>query len=307
MKKAFGIEYKHGDFLRSKTLQDVLANRAKRDLIMLNPEQSLQEALQILGNNNILSAPVYDSQSQQLIALVDVVHMVTFITQDLRNQEELLPKIKERRIRDLIENDSSTKDVLTFTYQDSLHSLIHRFSREYKRHRALVVDPQKKGLTLVSQTDIIRYLVDHESELGPILTSRLEDLNLANPSGADIYHLRENDPTFLGFQRMAEKSINAIAIIDHQGRIIGNLSASDLRGIQESKLIYLFRSSTDFLQVMGRKFKPVVGSSRISLGEAMTKALAARVHRIWIVDEKEKALGVVTFSDMLSPLVTEGA
>jgi CBS domain-containing protein len=144
MRKAFGIEFSHADFLRSKTLEDVLVNRAKRDLITLTPDHSLQEALQILGNNNILSAPVYDLQTQQMIALVDVVQLVSFLTQDLRNQEELLPKIQERSIRDVIENDSGTKELLTFTYQDSNHSIINRFSRDYKKHRALVVDPQKK-------------------------------------------------------------------------------------------------------------------------------------------------------------------
>lgn len=44
--------------------------------------------------------------------------------------------------------------------------------------------------------------------------------------------------------------VNAVAIVDSSGKLLGNLSASDLRGVTSDTLKFIKKSPIDFLEAM---------------------------------------------------------
>jgi hypothetical protein len=54
-----------------------------------------------------------------------------------------------------------------------------------------------------------------------------------------------------GFMKIQRNFISAVAIVDDDGKLIGTLSASDLRGIDGHRLKLMLLPALDFLKEMG--------------------------------------------------------
>jgi len=50
--------------------------------------------------------------------------------------------------------------------------------------------------------------------------------------------------------------VSAVAIADQNGKLVGNFSASDLRGIGEDNLQWLLDPISDFLRLIGLRTVP---------------------------------------------------
>jgi CBS domain-containing protein len=82
---------------------------------------------------------------------------------------------------------------------------------------------------------------------------------------------------------------------------LGNLSASDLRGLNVQKLKFLNESIETFLQAqLGGIRAPVSVKSSATLGQVIQNLVENRVHRVWLIDDKEKPIGVVTHTDLMN-------
>jgi CBS domain-containing protein len=302
--KSFGIEFKHKDFLLNTSVDHVMEEKEKKNLISFTTSTSLDQAIKILDQNKILSAPVFDSESKQMIALVDILDIVTFVTLGSENKEpNILTQLCESKISDLIEQVWSTKDIYVVPHSESLLKVLESFVK-FKKHRALAVDPHKKEIVLVSETDLTKFLLKHAQEIGPILQQRIEDLNLVNPLGKSVHFISVNESALAAFQKMKQQNVHALAILNEDGKLVGNISASDLRNIDVEKLAHVNKSVVQFLESIGRKWVPVTGKPRTLLEEAMSIATVAEVHRIWVTNEQEKPLGVLTLSDLFQPLTS---
>lgn len=101
---------------------------------------------------------------------------------------------------------------------------------------------------------------------------------------------------------MWAEGVHSFPIIDETGKLIGNLSPSDLRFMTKSKLKSILLPVMEFLKVMhdGKAPEPIVCKPNDSTKSVLVKALASKIHRVWVVDEENRPLGVVSFSDIIS-------
>ena len=74
--------------LDNLTLSQIVASLSSRQIISLNKTLSLKEALLVLASNHILSAPVYDEQTNSCIGLIDVLDCATFTSQTYFNNTD---------------------------------------------------------------------------------------------------------------------------------------------------------------------------------------------------------------------------
>jgi len=149
--------------------------------------------------------------------------------------------------------------------------------------------------------------------LGQILHTRVEELGLVNPlfASKDLITVSKQDTALAGFTLVFEnQKTHAVAVTDSEGKLIANLSASDLRGITSEALPQLLLPIEDFLRRRSgtdeRADKlphPVTCSSRSTLAEVLNIVITAKVHRVWIVDSAQRPLHAITLEEVLHTLL----
>ena len=104
---------------------------------------------------------------------------------------------------------------------------------------------------------------------------------------------------------LADRHLSALPVVDHGGRLIGVISASDiLRNEAESatpeEREELFRE-TLVREIMTAK--PSVIAPRATAREAAQQMLYQEIHRLYVVDEG-KLVGVISQSDLVRDVAT---
>jgi CBS domain-containing protein len=107
---------------------------------------------------------------------------------------------------------------------------------------------------------------------------------------------------------------NAIAIVDKEGRIISNLSASDLRGLHRGNIDSLLLPVYEFLETNSRERNGGLLPDQLRtakpdtpLDEIVQMILDSRIHRVWITNDNDEPVGVISITDILCLFSPENA
>ncbi|KAI9343639.1 hypothetical protein BDR26DRAFT_858451 [Obelidium mucronatum] len=119
------------------------------------------------------------------------------------------------------------------------------------------------------------------------------------------------------FRIMYLHRVSAVAVVSPKtGQMVANLSASDLRGLTadmeslESLLLPVFEylesrsKSRGVDQIKADQLRCV--SREMVFEDAVKIVLESRIHRVWVEDEEEKPVGVLTMGDLLAFFVPLG-
>jgi CBS domain-containing protein len=178
------------------------------------------------------------------------------------------------------------------------------------------------NFSIVSQTDLLKFIWDRRYKLG-VSKQDIDSIFQQTPSQAiselanKKHPVDEQDPNqsslktkllvkvpetstaIAAFRKMWHHRASAVAVVDSNGAIIANLSASDLRGITSQTIETLLLPVYQFLELSGRQSKHQMSADQLrtatpihSLGTVIEMMLTSRIHRVWIVDEKDKPIGV---------------
>jgi len=162
---------------------------------------------------------------------------------------------------------------------------------------------------VVSQTDLVRFLVRHATDLGDLCALPLDAVGLAMKR---VVTLPASTTALQAFAAMAAAGVSAAGITSAVGGpLVANLSASDLRGITASGWGLLALPVTDFIMQQNSKAAPDAHGSGAAisplhsvrpsstLGDALAKFDARGVHHLWVLDDDHKPLGIITPTDVL--------
>jgi len=188
---------------------------------------------------------------------------------------------------------SESSRFFVFRMTDKLEKILEAFSNGI--HRALVEQkPPKEGYVIISQLDVIDFLLEVEDNLGSVLDITVDKLKpLKIPT---VIHSSQS--ALDGFQAMKQSNIYAVGVVDENGTIVANLSAADLRGLKKENLDSL--TKPDFMKATNFKHKkPVTVNSEDTLYDCMNLMSKHKVHRVWVVDPQMHPIGVVTLTDCI--------
>lgn len=198
-------------------------------------------------------------------------------------------------------------------------------------HRFGFFDQEGKITQIISQSDFIAFLATRISELGPLSSESILSLNLANQA---VECVEPQTSAIRAMQMMKDKGVSSLGVVNHEGKLIGNFSASDFRSLQSEHFGSLALPLAEFLALSHRtefvwhsehptsdaahKFatdpirrgRPHVAGEEVgqalilvapseTFGSLIVKFATNRVHRVYIVDEDEKPVGIVTLTDVL--------
>jgi len=233
---------------------------------------SVATAVAKMGQLRVLSLPVTTPLSTKandpprnlyvgFISMWDVVNAVwaRIAKSDEVKEEAAVEQVLEGSVKDLLKEaaERSMFSPMSFLYASSitLGHLLDSFSAQRGLHRVLL---QTGGHhVVVSQSDAVRILVDYteeEQQVSPesatLLPVMLQSLRQLGFTGSDVVKMRPSDPSTNALRLMSVNNVQAVAVVDDKGVLLGTFSASDLRGLDVKTIISSLRlPAKDFLRL----------------------------------------------------------
>jgi len=267
---------------------------------------------------NFLSVPVLQKTGYKYYGFVDAFDIVKYFiehfgSKKLESSEDFWTLIEE----DERFQKRTVKDVMTYPIARrnpfhpvkkgfSLFSAFEILAKEDGVHRIPVIDANRKLINLLTQSQCVRYLHTTLEQLGAIQNKPLREITHVRK---DVKSIQETDKCIDGFNRMVEFNVQGLAVLDKNGKLVDTLSVRDLKHVSSDGRLFwrLYQPAVDFLKKVreaeqdSTKVKYVLqfATEDETLGQVIRKLVQSNLHRLFLVDENQKPIGVVSLKDVL--------
>jgi len=298
------------DLVKETKIEDI-AKQRNRKVILLHEDVPLKTALNILHDNNVLSAPVTNND-HHFEGFIDVLDISGYALQYYHSQMpqfrvwETNSKLKfpaaeqffETPIRNITNYSLWNYPVYVYDNNSIADLLVAFHERHFKAHRVAVLNRNNEFVNIVSQTDVAHFAYKNTHLLGEKASMTISDLRLVKP----CISVRMDTPFANALEVLFSNRVSGIALLDHEGKIAGNFSASDLRGLLPSTFDDFYCAIPKFLEdirATRKAIPPVTCTNKATLAEVLELFCTQSVHRIYVVDEHYKPYGVVSLSEVM--------
>ena len=302
------------EYFKAVPLTDLVPKN--QHLVLLKEDQTLQEVVNQLSQHRILAAPVLTKEGK-LLGMLSVLDIVQYIVASAPNVDQL-KNLSEVEIAGRCITLQTAKNVMGFSARDQFLPLksnvpstmaVELFSQGV--HRCVVEEDVTTDLYIgtLSQSDIVKRLSEHLhmgklKNLGAKLASDL-GLGLVQP-----VVVKESQLVLETMKQLASSNVSAVAVVNDKDELVGNFSASDLRGFYLDRLphfdfptsVFLEKYSASSLKPFCTKLEGLTFVELVKLlihPEVQGEKLNHSMHRVWIVDDAKKVIGVITLTDIM--------
>lgn len=311
--------------LLHSTLVSSLINRKFESPIIIHSKNSVADAVEILAQSDISSAPVVsgsDEAIHYMFEFRDICQlMVNYLSDESNGADSLdqrLTNVTRGSSYSFLIADGSI-DQTHFKGKDSGFNSILLTDSVFLactafakgQHRLAVVDLDGNFEGVISQSDVIKFLHRHQDlcSRSILLQQTLVDLNLAKKKTICIEWEKS---VFDGMKLMVQENVSSIGLIDEAGLLVGVLSMSDAKFIFHLKAFDLLKSSLcDFVNQVRQVIAASDGKTRYpvfsvrpqaTIEAVMQKLVATRAHRMYITENMEP-VGVISLTDIIRTII----
>jgi len=311
--------------MATKAIRDLLSatsvnalHTPKGEVIIISSKDTPYDAFKQLIAHSILSAPVLDVNTNKFTGFLDMRDLVSFVVFIDDDQKSDVPN----NLDDIIIKGSKLLKVplegVTCTYLSRRNSFIpvHTTDNLLKVceilakgvHRVPVVNEKGEVTDIISQSSVIGFLNKNASKLHMELEKTIHELGIASKP---VIHVGKETPTIETFRLMDNKKISGVAVVDEQGRLVGNTSASDLKLFLKTPSIELLQMPiVNFLNKIRQESidistPTITCKSTDHLSLAIGKISSTKVHRLFIADDEGgfKPNSCLSITDILRYIV----
>jgi len=281
------------NFLESTRIEKLIPSRK---IILVSKDTTVEETLKLMAANQLISLPVQDKQVNKFIGMFDVLDLVALALSFLEKKNDPLTEFHKMPVGKVI--NFSTCDVFSpMSAELSLWHLVETFTRGI--HRIPVTN--KEGgeiINIVSQSTVIKFLSEHSSDLGAAAKKTATDLGLGKKS---VVSIPDDAKALDGYKLINQHKVEAVAVVSSKdGKLLGALSASDMRGISGDLLKVLDAPMQSFIR---NQRKPETCKTNITMKQAIDQLAGGQTHRIFIVDSSDRPIGIISQSDIMKALM----
>ncbi|CAO0799494.1 unnamed protein product [Mucor circinelloides] len=318
-----------------------------QEVITIEGSLPVEEACNVLINNNISSAPVYDAQVKEVsdtsiiharsyVGMFDYGDVIAYILLVLQNmpppgdeEEELDGKARENltfEIKDIVRRALEGEDVPVKLASDlsqknpfysimpeaTLLSAVEEFA--YGTHRVCVLNPDGTIKGILSQSTVAKYIFDNQRHFPDIECMMNKTLRQLGLGVSDVIAVNADSPVLDALALMSKHDISSVAVLGHMGVVLGNISMTDVKHVVKSyRHQLLWKTCFQFVSLVRTQQGIDDGQDRLpvfdvrldtTLGFAVAKLLATKSHRVWVIDERERAIGVLSITDVMRAIAS---
>lgn len=291
-------------FLKSKTSYDVLPVSYR--LVVLDTSLLVKKSLNILLQNNIVSAPLWDAKTSRFAGLLNSQDFINVIQYYFQNPDkyEFVDRLTLNGLKD-VEKAIGVEPIDTGSihpfkplYEACVKMIEARSRRiplideDEDTHREIVV-------SVLTQYRILKFVSLNCKEISMLLQP-LQALGIG--TNKQISTATMDTPVIDVIQLLSHGSVSSIPIVDENNKLINVYEAVDVLGLIKGGIYNdlslsvgeaLMRRSDDFEGV----YTCTVNDK---LSTIMDNIRKSRLHRLFVVDDEGKLIGVVTLSDILN-------
>eukprot|EP01027_Heterolobosea_sp_BB2_P001692 GEZU01002522.1.p1 GENE.GEZU01002522.1~~GEZU01002522.1.p1 ORF type:complete len:328 (-),score=91.35 GEZU01002522.1:327-1310(-) len=302
-------------------IDDLYHTRA-HDLVFVDSDETVEHTLNLMASKGVSCVPVHMKHRKDVMGIVDAGDIVSFTLglfetpfKSTNGKTAIEERLKSAAIKFSCQVVSSVIDASRHDPHcpvfggAPLSQLLEIMARGL--HRVTVYSEDETRITkLVSQFDVIKYLSDNDKAnkiLQPITSKTLDELAMNDP---ELKFGREAPTTVLetasaaeGYMVIRNEKITAVGVVNAEGDLVGNLSASDLKGITSKTLGDLALPIKEYLAKYNRHTAPITVTLENTLADIMNLLVEKNIHRVWVVEKgQRKPVGVVTTTDVMNML-----
>jgi len=302
-----------------------------QNLVTLPRIATVQQALEAFSKHQILSAPILDMANKCYTGTLDILALVTFVLSCVPGDvlEQASRSTTERRKITLQDRKPLTPDQVSrllaagrncaqqqigaflddsdhdtfppLLEETSIAELILWFASGARR--SPVVNGSGMLVGILSQTAVVSWLADKLDHPFVSATTSKSLAELGFAASFDVTTIHKSETVLSALRAIRDIGDGGLAVVDDDGRLFGNFSASDIRCIDLKDWSALLASIESFLTThRPHALKPITLTPKDRMCGAVRLMSTQHVHKVWIVDEAQKPIGLVTTSDLLDVL-----
>ncbi|KYQ94064.1 CBS (cystathionine-beta-synthase) domain-containing protein [Tieghemostelium lacteum] len=301
-------QFKHDNLLKKRKVNknsDVHSGESfKKEIICAHRDDSIESIYNKLINNQILSCPVL-RQNDVFYGMIDLFDIIKFIVDEVgKNKFKNLNSLFDSEIF----KNKTVGQLMEYPYGKSIKfAKLHPSSSVFSAfetlsqqgiNRIVVVDEQSEVTDIITQYDIVRYIYDNKHLLGE--NKRQQKLSEFLSSNQYVMSITENEDLIDAFRLIKIVGVGGVAIIEPDGTLVGNISASDIKvlGKHAESWKKLFEPVKQFVDG-----DPITCSEDNTLEDILSIFHTKNIHRVYIVDISFKTLGVISLRDLIKELL----
>ena len=276
------------------------------------------QAAKVLWESNILGAPVWDDEKKEYWGFFDMRDFTGAIVSSYKEAaasydprdttqkattQDLLSKWLEAKhvtVQNLADQNPFVSCLPTATLEE-----ISPHLTEHKCHRIPIMGPDGRCQSIITQSALVRALAEHMED-----QEMLETLQQSNfPYKKDVVTVKDTTTAGDVFQLLVDKRLSGVAIVDEDsGKILGNTSARDIKYaiIDTSGNASLHMDILSYLSVV-RQATPTKNDKHpastvhedSTVGHAIRLLAKTGYHRVFVVDNYQKPIGVISVADVI--------
>ncbi|XP_027360366.1 SNF1-related protein kinase regulatory subunit gamma-1-like [Abrus precatorius] len=190
---------------------------------------------------------------------------------------------------------------------------------KYRLRNVPVIEPGKPDIiNFITQSAVVQGLEGCKGRdwFDSIAGKPIDALGLPFMSTDEVISIQTNELILEAFKQMKDNQIGGLPVVEGPTkRIVGNLSIRDIRYLLlRQELFTNFRKLTvmDFINQIasispqtGKVTRPITCKPDSTLQSVIHTLASQSIHRIYVVDEQDEVVGVITLRDVISCFVTE--
>lgn len=302
-----------------KLLNDTKASAVhapKNGVVIVHSTESAYEGFKKLLDNHILSAPVLDATTKKYTGFLDMRDLVSFVVFVDDDQNSAVPNNLQSILLKGCRLLKQPTDGVTCTYlsrrnpfhqvkvDDSLLVVCEILAKGV--HRVPVVDEHGTVVNIISQSSIIQFINSHIKEAN-VKNELLKTINELHLGSKPVISVDKDTSAIETFRLMDNKKLSSLAVVDHDGRFVGNTSASDLKlFIKTLSVDLLHQPIMSYLNKIRQESIEIVSptisvSGKDTLAVLVGKMAATKVHKLFVADDVGgyKPDRVISITDIL--------
>ncbi|KAJ5213442.1 hypothetical protein N7449_000611 [Penicillium cf. viridicatum] len=283
------------DFLKARNSYDVLPLSFR--LIIFDTSLSVKESLNILIQNGIVSAPLWDSKASKFAGLLTTSDYINVIQYYFQNPAAL-DQIDQFRLDSLREVEKALGVAPPETVSIDPERPLYDACRRIQTERPHV-------LSVITQYRILKFVAVNVPDtqqlrrpLGELLLGSYDNVATASMDTPviDVIHI------------LVARSISSVPIVNSEGVVYNVFESVDV--ITLIKGGFYDDLSLTVGEALKKRSPGFPGIYTCSLNDGLDTIFdtirKSRVHRLVVVDEHFKLKGVLTLSDILHYILLEG-
>ncbi|KAM0421552.1 hypothetical protein ACHAPT_010726 [Fusarium lateritium] len=299
------------DFLKVRTSYDVLPLSFR--LIVLDTDLLIKKSINILNQNSIVSAPLWDSKISRFAGILTSTDFINLIQYYCQFPDEIskLDQFRLSSLRD-IEKAIGAIPIETVSVHPSkpLFEACRRMLKTRARRIPLIDVDSETGkemvVSVITQYRILKFIAVNNEHNTVLLKKTVRDIGLGTHSG--IATARMSSSVLQVVHLMVDRNISCVPIVDAENRVLNVFEAVDvIPCVKGGNYDDLDGEVGEALCKRSDESPGIYTCSELDRLDAIFDTIRkSRVHRLIVVDDDNKLKGIISLSDILKYVLLHG-